>query len=60
MKVLHIITGLIDGGAEAVLYRLCKHCKNNQHQVGSLTDAGKYGAALEALGVSVTTLNMAP
>lgn len=56
--VLHIITGLNDGGAEAVLYRLCVYDQNNRHHVISLIDGGKYGPMLEARGVSVTCLNM--
>lgn len=60
LNVIHIITGLKDGGAEAVLYRLCKHDQPNQHHVVSLSGAGKYGPMLEALGVPVTTLNMSP
>lgn len=55
-----MITGLTDGGAEAVLYRLCKYDQANHHHVVSLSGAGKYGSMLEALGVSVTTLNMSP
>jgi glycosyltransferase involved in cell wall biosynthesis len=58
MRVCHVITGLKDGGAEAVLYRLCKHDQVNQHKVISLSGFGKYGPMLVALGVSVTTLNM--
>jgi glycosyltransferase involved in cell wall biosynthesis len=60
MKVFHIITGLPDGGAEAVLYRLCKNDQANIHYVVSLSDSGKYGPMLEAVGVLVTTLNMSP
>ena len=60
MKVTHVITGLNDGGAEAVLYRLCKHDQLNHHHVVSLSGLGKYGLMLEALGVSVSTLNMSP
>ena len=60
MDCLHIITGLNDGGAEAVLYRLCHHDQANQHHVVSLSGSGKYGPMLEALGVLVTTLNMSP
>ena len=60
LRVVHVITGLNDGGAEAVLYRLCKHDQANHHQVVSLSVSGKYGPMLEALGVPVTTLNMSP
>lgn len=58
MKVLHIITGLNDGGAEAVLYRLCKFDQENEHIVISLMDQGKYGPLLEEEGVKVFTLEM--
>lgn len=60
MKIIHIITGLNDGGAEGVLYRLCKQDRTNNHLVVSLSDSGKYGPMLEAMGVTVTTLNMSP
>lgn len=58
VSVLHIITGLNDGGAEAVLFRLCSHDKSSRHHVISLTGAGKYGPLLEGCGVSVTCLDM--
>lgn len=57
-KILHIITGLSDGGAEAVLYRLCQFDKENQHIVISLMDNGKYGSLLEDMGVQVYSLDM--
>jgi len=58
MKVLHIITGLADGGAEAVLFRLITHDTKNQHAVVSLTSEGKYGPALRDRGVPVVALEM--
>lgn len=58
MNVLHIITGLGGGGAEAVLFRLCTHDTQNRHHVISLMDSGKYGPLLEKAGVRVTTLDM--
>ena len=34
MKIVHIITGLGDGGAEHTLYKVCKYDKNNEHGNG--------------------------
>ncbi|MGP4789275.1 glycosyltransferase family 4 protein [Psychrobacter sp. 1Y11] len=56
MKIVHIITGLNNGGAEGVLFRLCTHDKNNQHVVISMMDKGKYGALLEKQGITVHCL----
>lgn len=58
MKVLHIITGLNNGGAEGVLYRLVTHDKSNEHIIISLMDEGKYGPLLMEKGISVHCLNM--
>lgn len=58
MKVCHIITGLNDGGAEAVLYRLATKNGPERHHVISLMDEGKYGPLLRKAGAKVTCLNM--
>lgn len=58
MKVLHIITGLQDGGAEGVLYRLVTNDIDNEHHVISLTPGGKYRKLLVNAGCKVTSLNM--
>ena len=34
MKVLHVITGLNNGGGEGVLYRVCKHDNRYHHESG--------------------------
>lgn len=58
--ICHIITGLNDGGAEAVLYRLISHDSPARHHVISLTGPGKYGPLLQERGVPVTCLHMRP
>jgi len=58
MKILHIITGLNDGGAEAVLFSLCTREQENTHTVISLMDEGKYGFLLKSNGITVKTLGM--
>jgi glycosyltransferase involved in cell wall biosynthesis len=58
MKILHVITGLNDGGAEGVLYRLCKHDNRCQHIIISMMDEGKFGPLLKDIGIEVHCLNM--
>jgi glycosyltransferase involved in cell wall biosynthesis len=59
MKVLHIITGLKNGGAEAILFRVISdNTQNFQHEVISLSDKGHYGDLLTTAGIKVVTLNI--
>ncbi len=60
MKILHVITGLNDGGAEGVLYRLCAGdlLNGDKHIVISMTDRGIYADRLEQCHVIVYCLNL--
>lgn len=61
MKILHVIVGLNVGGAELMLKRLIESHSGNTnylHSVISLTDVGKVGEQLQALGVQVQALGM--
>ncbi|MEI2742964.1 MAG: glycosyltransferase [Candidatus Competibacter sp.] len=59
MRVFHIITGLAQGGAEAVLYRLVSATSpETKSTVVSLTDKGVYADKLRECGAEVETLNM--
>ena len=60
MRVLHVITGLNVGGAETMLYKIIRDLseKNVESTVISLTDIGKIGTKLEAMGISVIALDM--
>lgn len=57
-RVVHIITGLGDGGAEAALFRLCRASLDMEHHVISLMTRGKYGPLLEEAGVPVVSMDM--
>ena len=58
MLILHIITGLGNGGAEGVLFRLCKNDTNNKHVVISMKDWGVYSTMLSNIGIDVYCLKM--
>lgn len=60
MKIVHLITGLERGGAEAVLARLLTHTDRGRFPslVVSMTDLGSHGADLRAAGIPVETLGM--
>lgn len=62
MKVLHIITCLDTGGAEASLHKLIKHSGDGalDHVVCSLNGKGSFGPRIEALGVPVFAFNGRP
>ncbi len=58
MKILHIITGLGDGGAENTLYKICKYDRSNQHVVISLKGPDKYFSLLKKIDIKVCCINM--
>ena len=58
LTVLHITTGLENGGAEGLLYTLIKSDHRNVHIVLSLYRDGFHGPRLRELGVRVDSLNM--
>jgi glycosyltransferase involved in cell wall biosynthesis len=60
MKVVHIITGLNQGGAESALFRLVTYSKSDSilNIVVSITDLGVYGNRLRAEGIEVFVLDM--
>ena len=58
MRILHIIIGLNNGGAEGALFRLAAADHRNTHEVVSMMDAGVFGGRLVDLGIQVHTLAM--
>ncbi len=60
MRILHIISSLHTGGAEAMLYKLAREMDREQFTfaVVSLWDEGRFGPHLEALGIPVTCLHL--
>lgn len=59
-RILHIISSLDDGGAEAVLYRMTTSGDGSTHKVISFLPGGKYKALLESQNIAVDTLDMRP
>ena len=58
MKIVHIITGLGDGGAEHTLFKICKYDEINKHIVISLKGRGKYFSLLKKINTKVYCLNI--
>jgi glycosyltransferase involved in cell wall biosynthesis len=58
MKIVHIITGLNDGGAENILYKICHHDNFNNHIVISIVSGGKYFSLLKKIGIKVYCMDM--
>lgn len=57
IKILHIISGLNDGGAESLLFNFLCHSKNNINFVISLKGKGKYGKMIEGKGIKIFYFN---
>lgn len=60
VRVMHVISGLDQGGAEAMLVRLLRGLDRASfsQSVVSLTTRGVYGDQVEALGIPLVTLGM--
>ena len=60
IRIMHVISGLDQGGAEAMLVRLVpalgRECFSQS--IVSLTTRGVYGQQIEAQGIPLSTLNM--
>ena len=59
-KIIHIIVGLQNGGAEMMLYKLLKYIDRKKYEVEvvSMLDEGIMGAKIESLGIPVYTLKI--
>jgi len=59
-KVTHMISGLLNGGSESMLYKVLKYADYEKFEfvVISLGDHGFYGKKIEDLGVKVVALNL--
>jgi glycosyltransferase involved in cell wall biosynthesis len=62
IRVLHVITGLGSGGAEAALFKLVSRLDRRRFdcRIVSMGDEGIWGSQLGELGISVTALRMKP
>ena len=58
MRIVHIITGLNDGGAENMLYKLIKYSDREviHHEIISLMDEGIYADRMTDLGIKIHCL----
>ena len=59
IKILHIISGLNDGGAESLLFNFLCNSENNINFVISLKGKGKYGEMIEEKGIKIFYFNFA-
>ena len=59
-KIVHIITGLNNGGAEMMLYKLLLNIDKSKYniEVISMTDDGVFADKIRELDIKVTSLNM--
>jgi glycosyltransferase involved in cell wall biosynthesis len=59
-KIIHMIVGLGNGGAERMLYNLISSQEKERYniEVISMTQKGKYGPLIEEQGIKVHELNM--
>ncbi|WP_154581755.1 hypothetical protein [Vibrio cholerae] len=56
-KIVHVITGLQQAGAETLLFRLVSSDVENKHVIVSLTSMGYYGEILSKAGFEVHEIN---
>lgn len=56
MRIVHITTGLGNGGAERTLYKVASQDSSNLHSIISLTKGGRYSDELRHRGLSVVEL----
>ena len=57
MKILHVITGLGNGGAESALFRLISNDKINKHYIIYLSDKNFYLQRYQEIGIKVCLIN---